>query len=103
LAWVILVVAGLLEVVWASALKRADEPLFLALTVVGLIASVGLLGVAVRELPVGVAYGVWVGIGTIGTAIVSTTLLGERLSPLQLGCLALIAIGVGGLKLATPT
>lgn len=101
MSWLLLFIAGLLEVVWASALKRADEPPFLALTIVASVASVGLLGLAVREIPIGLGYAVWVGIGVLGTAIVSVTLYGERLTPAQWVFLGLIVVGILGMKLSS--
>lgn len=101
MAWLLLFIAGLLEVVWASALKRADEPPFLALTIVASVASVGLLGLAVREIPIGLGYAVWVGVGVLGTVIVSVTLYGERLTPAQWVFLGLIVVGILGMKLSS--
>ncbi len=99
LSWVILVVAGLMEVSWAAGLKRVDEPAWLVFTVLALGASVSLLAVAARELPLGVAYAAWVGIGIVGTVTVSVVLYGERLAPSQWGFLGLIVIGILGMKL----
>lgn len=101
MAWFVLVVAGLLEVVWASALKRAHEPLWLAIFLVSLTGSMLGLAYAVRGLPLGVAYAVWVGIGILGTAIVSVTWYGERLTGMQLLFLACIVAGIVGLRLTT--
>lgn len=102
MSWLLLVVAGLLEVVWASALKRADEPLWLAVMVVALAGSMALLVLAVRDLPLGVAYAVWVGIGVVGTAVVSAVVHGERLMPAQWFFLSLVFVGILGLKIAAP-
>jgi quaternary ammonium compound-resistance protein SugE len=105
MSWVILFVAGLLEVAWAVGLKytagftRLWPSVF---TLVTMAASVGMLGLALRQLPLGTAYAVWTGIGTIGTAIVGMLLLGEPAGALRLGSIALIAIGIVGLKLLTP-
>ena len=101
MSWVMLLFAGLMEVVWASALKRADEPPFLALTIVASIASVALLGLAVRELPIGLAYAVWVGIGVLGTVIISATFYGERFTPAQWVFFVLILVGILGMKLSS--
>ena len=101
MSWVMLLFAGLMEVVWASALKRADEPPFLALTIVASIVSVGLLGLAVRELPIGLAYAVWVGIGVLGTVIISATFYGERFTPAQWVFFMLILVGILGMKLSS--
>ena len=103
--WFLLVIAGLLEMVWAIGLKYTDG--FTRLwptvgTVLAMILSIGLLGLAMKSLPVGTAYAVWVGIGMIGTVILGIILLGESSSPLRLACIGLIAIGIVGLKIATP-
>jgi len=103
--WFLLVIAGLLEMVWAIGLKYTDG--FTRLwptvgTVLAMIFSIGLLGLVMKSLPVGTAYAVWVGIGMIGTVILGIILLGESSSPLRLACIGLIAIGIIGLKIATP-
>jgi quaternary ammonium compound-resistance protein SugE len=72
-------------------------------TLVAMAGSVGMLGLALRQLPLGTAYAVWTGIGTIGTAVMGMVLLGEPAGALRLGCIALIAAGIVGLKLVTPT
>ena len=100
--WVLLVLAGLLEVGWAVGLKYTEgftKPLPTIATVVAIISSLGLLGIAVRDLPVGTAYAVWTGIGTLGTLIVGVLLLGDSASPLQLLSGLLIVLGIAGLKL----
>jgi quaternary ammonium compound-resistance protein SugE len=105
MAWVILVLAGILEVCWAVGLKYSDgfSRLWPSLgTVSAMIASLVLLGVAVRTLPLGTAYAVWTGIGTVGTVIVSILLLGESASLVRLLCVSLILCGIVGLKLVTP-
>jgi quaternary ammonium compound-resistance protein SugE len=105
MAWVILVLAGILEVCWAVGLKYSDgfSRLWPSLwTVSAMIASLVLLGVAVKTLPLGTAYAVWTGIGTIGTVIVGILLLGESASLLRLLCVSLILFGIIGLKLVTP-
>lgn len=104
-AWIMLLFAGLLEVVWAVSLKRTQGFTVLwpsVLTIVAMLGSFFLLARAMVVLPTGVAYAVWVGIGTVGAALVSATLMGERLSGVQIGFLALVAVGIVGLKLATP-
>jgi quaternary ammonium compound-resistance protein SugE len=104
-AWVILLVAALLEIVWAIALKEADGFSKLGPTVVGLVAaatSFALLTFALRQLPIGTAYAVWVGIGATGTAILGIILLNESASAARLASLGLIVAGIVGLKLATP-
>jgi quaternary ammonium compound-resistance protein SugE len=99
--WLILVIAGLLEIVWAIAFKYADGFTRVGpsvLGVVGAAASLFLLTRAMQTLPVGTAYAVWMGIGAFGVAIVGMMAFGESASPVRLGCLLLILIGVGGLR-----
>lgn len=104
MAWLLLVVAGLLEVGWAIGLKYTEG--FTRLwptvgTVGAMVLSVGLLGVAMKTLPVGTAYAVWVGIGAVGTAALGILLLGEVASLGRLVSLGLIVAGIVGLKLAS--
>ncbi len=102
--WTLLTLAGLFEVGWAIGLKYTDgfsRPLPTALTVAAMIASISLLGLAMKHLPVGTAYAVWTGIGTVGTVILGVVLLGDAVSPLRLLCLGLIVAGIAGLKIAT--
>jgi quaternary ammonium compound-resistance protein SugE len=105
MAWIILFVAGLCEIGWAVGLKYTEgftrlwPTLFTAITMV---TSMGLLGVALRSLPVGTAYAVWTGIGAIGTAIVGMVLFKEPATAIRLVCLGLIVAGILGLKLFTP-
>ena len=104
MAWVYLVIAGLLEIVWAIGLKYTDgftRLLPSAVTVVAMIGSVVLLGLALRELPVGTGYAVWTGIGTVGAAILGMILFQEPATAIRLGCIALIVAGIMGLKFAT--
>jgi quaternary ammonium compound-resistance protein SugE len=101
-----LVVAGLLEVGWAVGLKYTDGLTRLwptAWTATALVASVVLLGVAVKALPLGTAYAVWVGIGAVGTAVLGILLLGEPATVARLASIGLIVAGIVGLKLATPS
>ena len=103
--WLTLLVAGLLEVVWAVGLKYTEGFTRLvpsAITLVAMAASVLLLGIAMRNLPLGTAYAVWTGIGTVGTAIVGMLLLGEPAGALRIACIGLIVLGIVGLKLVTP-
>ena len=103
--WLILVVAGLFEVGWAIGLKYTDgfTRVWPTLgTAVAMLISLGLLGVAMKSLPVGTAYAVWVGVGATGTAILGIVLLGEPASAPRLLSLGLIIAGIVGLKLATP-
>ena len=100
--WTLLFLAGLFEVAWAVGLKYTDgftKPMPTALTVAAMVASIVLLGLAVKHLPVGTAYAVWTGIGTIGTVILGIVLLGDSAAPLRIVCLALIVLGIAGLKL----
>lgn len=104
-AWALLLLAGLLEVGWAVGLKYTEGFTRLvptALTVASMAASVALLGLAVRDLPLGTAYAVWTGIGTVGTALLGMALLGEPAGALRLACIGLIVAGIVGLKLAAP-
>ena len=103
--WVILVLAGLFEVGWAIGLKYTEG--FTRLwptiwTVSAMIISLWLLGIAMKSLPVGTAYSVWVGVGSVGTVILGIVLLGEPANAARLISVALIIAGIIGLKLATP-
>ena len=103
MAWVYLVVAGLFEITWAIGLKYAEGFTRLVpsvITVIGMILSVVLLGLALRELPVGTGYAVWTGIGTVGAAILGMILFQEPATAIRLGCIALIVAGIIGLKFA---
>lgn len=103
--WLILVIAGLFEITWAVGLKYTEGFTRLwptVITIAAMIASVLLLGLAMKSLPVGTSYAVWVGIGALGTAICGIWLFGESTSVLRLISLAFILLGVIGLKLATP-
>ncbi len=105
MSWAILFAAGLFEVGWAIGLKYTDgftRPWPTVGTVIAMMISLGLLGVAMKSLPVGTAYAVWVGVGAVGTAILGIVLLGEPASAGRLLSLALIVAGIVGLKLATP-
>lgn len=104
--WAILVLAGLFEVGWAIGLKYTDgfTRFWPSLgTVAAMIISVGLLGLAMKSLPVGTSYAVWVGVGTVGTAALGILLLDEPANAGRLVSLGLIVAGIVGLKLATPT
>jgi quaternary ammonium compound-resistance protein SugE len=103
MAWVYLVIAGLLEVVWAVGLKKTEGFTRLGpslLTLAAMVASFVLLAQALRTLPTGTAYAVWVGIGAVGTALFGLFYLGEPRTALRLVSLALIVLGVIGLRLA---
>lgn len=104
MAWIILFIAGLLEIGWAVGLKYTagfTKPIPTILTAVALFASMGLLGLAVRTLPLGTAYAVWTGIGTVGTALLGVVLFGEPATAIRLVCIALIVSGILGLKFFT--
>lgn len=103
MSWVILVIAGLLEVGWAIGLKYTDGFTRLwptVATIVALVSSFLLLGLALKSLPVGTAYAIWVGIGAVGTALLGIVLFGESADTLKLVSLGLICAGIAGLKLA---
>ncbi len=102
--WLLLFIAGLLEIGWAIGLKYTDgfsRPLPTLLTIASMVASVALLGLALKELPVGTAYAVWTGIGTVGTAILGMVLFGDPATALRLACIGLIVAGILGLKLVS--
>ncbi|UTY60005.1 quaternary ammonium compound efflux SMR transporter SugE [Massilia sp. erpn] len=102
MSWFILFLAGLLEVAWAVGLKYTagfTKPIPTVLTVGAMAASVGLLGLALRQLPLGTAYAVWTGIGTVGTVIFGIMVLNEPVTAARVGCIALIVLGIAGLKL----
>ncbi|HEX5580206.1 MAG TPA: quaternary ammonium compound efflux SMR transporter SugE [Gemmatimonadaceae bacterium] len=101
MAWIILVVAGIFEIGWAVGLKYTEGFTRLVPTIftaVSLILSMGLLGVALRTLPLGTAYAVWTGIGTIGTAILGILIFREPATVARLVCIGLILTGILGLK-----
>lgn len=105
MAWVLLLIAGLLEVGWAIGLKYTEgftRPWPSVLTLAAMTGSVVLLAIAMKSLPVGTSYAVWVGIGAVGTAILGIILFGESASAGRLASLGLIVAGIVGLKLATP-
>ncbi|EOZ7624923.1 quaternary ammonium compound efflux SMR transporter SugE [Enterobacter mori] len=104
MSWIILFIAGLLEVVWAIGLKYTHGFTRLTpsvITVTAMIASIVMLSWAMRTLPVGTAYAVWTGIGAVGAAITGILLLGESASLARIASLALIVAGIVGLKLST--
>jgi quaternary ammonium compound-resistance protein SugE len=105
MSWVYLVIAGLLEVGWAVGLKYTAGFTRLwpsVLTLATMAGSVGMLGLALRALPLGTAYAVWTGIGTVGTAVFGMVMLGEPAGALRLLSIALIVAGIVGLKLLSP-
>ncbi|HWK87778.1 MAG TPA: quaternary ammonium compound efflux SMR transporter SugE [Xanthobacteraceae bacterium] len=105
MAWLYLSAAGLFEVGWAVGLKYTAGFTRIAPTVwtiASMILSVWLLGLALKSLPLGTAYAIWTGIGTIGTVILGILWLGESANALRLACIALIVTGIIGLKLVSP-
>ena len=105
MAWLILIIAGIFEIGWAIGLKYTEgfTRLWPTLgTAASMLVSIALLGVALKTLPVGTAYAVWVGVGAVGTVILGIVLLGEPVNTMRLVSLALIIAGIIGLKLATP-
>lgn len=105
MAWLALFVAGLFEIGWAVGLKYTVG--FTRLwptvgTLASMILSMVLLGLALRHLPMGTAYAIWTGIGTIGTVAFGILLFHESADPIRLGCIGLIVVGIAGLKLVTP-
>ena len=104
--WLLLTVAGLLEVVWAIAMKRSEgfkTPVATSVTVIAMVASFYLLWRVMRILPIGTAYPIWVGIGAVGTAIAGAILFKDRFTLAHAGFVALIVIGIVGLKVMTPS
>ncbi|WEZ83695.1 quaternary ammonium compound efflux SMR transporter SugE [Rhizobium sp. 32-5/1] len=102
MAWIYLFVAGLLEIGWAIGLKYTEGFTKLVptlLTAASMVASIVLLGLAVRTLPLGTAYAVWTGIGTVGTVILGVILFAEPATAMRIGCILLIIAGIAGLKL----
>lgn len=103
--WIVLLLAGLLEVVWAVGLKYTEGFTKLvpsAVTLAAMAGSVLLLGLALRALPLGTAYAVWTGIGTVGTVIWGIMMLNEPAGAARIACIAMIVLGIAGLKLLTP-
>ncbi|WP_430396862.1 quaternary ammonium compound efflux SMR transporter SugE [Ferrovibrio sp.] len=105
MAWLILLLAGLAEIGWAVGLKYTEGFSRLIpslLTASAMIVSLALLGLALKTLPLGTAYAVWTGVGTVGTALLGIWLFGESADLLRLGCIALIVAGIAGLKILSP-
>lgn len=104
MSWVLLAAAGILEIVWAYAMKQSHGFSRLGpsvVTIVGMIASFGLLSAAMRSLPLGTAYTIWTGIGAIGAFLIGITILGEAISPLRIVAAALIVSGLVLMKLSS--
>lgn len=105
MAWLYLFAAGIFEIGWAIGLKYTagfTKLVPTAWTLVSMTASILLLGLSLKTLPIGTAYAVWTGIGTIGTVALGIAWLGESANPLRLGCIALIVVGIIGLKVVSP-
>lgn len=105
MSWFVLFLASVFEIAWAIGLKYTDgftRPWPTAATVLAMVISLGLLGIAMKSLPVGTAYAIWVGVGAVGTAVLGIVLLGEPANAPRLLSLGLIVAGIVGLKLATP-
>ena len=105
MAWIFLFLAGLFEVGWAVGLKYSEgfTRLWPSLATLGcMIVSLGLLGLALRSLPLGTAYAIWTGVGTIGTALFGIALFQDPADVVRLSCIGLIVIGIVGLYLVTP-
>lgn len=103
MSWIILFFAGLFEVGWAVGLKYTEgfsKPLPTVLTALAMLVSLGLLGLAMKHLPLGIAYAVWTGVGAVGTVIAGIVLFGESMALLRLASVALIVCGLVGLKLS---
>ncbi|AXJ04070.1 MULTISPECIES: quaternary ammonium compound efflux SMR transporter SugE [Pseudomonas] len=103
MSWIILFFAGLFEVGWAVGLKYTDgftRPLPTVLTVAAMAVSLGLLGLAMKELPLGTAYAIWTGVGAVGTVIAGIILFGESMALIRLASVALIITGLIGLKVS---
>ncbi|MGU9825371.1 quaternary ammonium compound efflux SMR transporter SugE [Pseudomonas sp. LF090] len=103
MSWIILFFAGLFEVGWAVGLKYTDgfsKPLPTALTIAAMAISLGLLGLAMKELPLGTAYAIWTGVGAVGTVIAGIILFGESMAFFRLASVALIICGLIGLKIS---
>lgn len=103
MSWLILFIAGLFEIVWAIGLKYTDGFTRLAPSVITLLAaaiSFGLLGLAMKTLPVGTAYSIWVGVGAAGTVLMGILLFNEPVNAMRIGSVVLIVLGVLGLKLS---
>ena len=104
MAWVYLVIAGLFEMGWAIGLKYTEgftRIVPTTLTVAAMVISVALLGLALRDLPVGTGYAVWTGIGTVGTALLGMYLFGDPATVARLACIGLIVAGIVGLKVVS--
>ena len=105
MAWIYLAAAGILEIVWAYAMKQSEgftKPVPSAITIVMMIGSFALLSIAMRTLPLGTAYTIWTGIGAVGAFLVGITVLGEAATVARLAAAVLIVSGLVMMKLSTP-
>ena len=103
MAWIYLVIAGVLEVIWAFTMKQSQgftNLKYSAITIVAMITSFGLLSIAMRSLPLGTAYTIWTGIGAVGAFAVGITVLGESVTPMRIGAAVLIVSGLVLMKLS---
>lgn len=103
MSWIVLVVAGMFETMWATALAQPDwwrRPVILAAFVVGSVVSLGGLSYALRTIPVGTGYAVWVGVGAVTTVVFGAVALGEAVTVARIACIGLILAGIVGLKLS---
>jgi quaternary ammonium compound-resistance protein SugE len=101
-AWVLLVLAGAFEIIWAVGLKYTDgftKPLASGITIAGMVISVWLLSLALKSIPLGTGYAIWTGIGAVGTAIAGMILFGESRAVIRMVCIAMIVAGIVGLKI----
>lgn len=106
MAWTYLVIAGVLEIVWAIGLKYSEgftRTWPSVITVLAMAVGFYYLSLALKQIPIGTGYAVWVGIGAVGTAILGIALFGESASPARLACIGLIVAGIVGLKLTATT
>ena len=104
MAWIVLVTAGILEIVWAFFMKKSEGFTLVvpsAITLVTMIASFGLLSYAMRTLPLGTAYTIWTGIGAVGAFIVGVLILGESANPMRIAAAVLIVAGIVMMKLSS--
>lgn len=104
MSWTYLVVAGLLEIVWAIGLKYTDgfsKLMPSVITIAAMIVSIVFLALALKTIPVGTGYAVWTGIGAVGTAILGIVLFAEPATAARIGCIALIVAGIIGLKMVS--
>lgn len=106
MAWIYLLVAGILEIVWAFSMKKSEGFTLLVpstVTIVTMIASFGLLAIAMRSLPLGTAYTIWTGIGAVGAFVVGVAILGEALTTVRVLAALLIVAGIVLMKLSSPS